>query len=90
MHYAGFPQRGRDFLVVLHHGAYCVGCCWGLMALLLAAGIMNIGAMAAIAALIFLEKRWRHGEMLASVVSVAFIALAVAAVFYARSFPGLH
>jgi predicted metal-binding membrane protein len=90
MHYAGFPQRGRDFLVGLHHGAYCVGCCWGLMALLLAAGIMNIGAMAAIAALIFLEKRWRHGEMLASVVSVAFIALAVAAVFYARSFPGLH
>jgi predicted metal-binding membrane protein len=90
MHYAGFPQRGRDVLVGLHHGAYCVGCCWGLMALLLAAGVMNVAAMAAVAALIFLEKRWRYGSALATWVGAACLLLAVSALFEPELFPGLR
>lgn len=42
--------------VGVSHGAYCFGCCWGLMAVLLALGMMNIGWMAAIAAVILVEK----------------------------------
>jgi predicted metal-binding membrane protein len=38
------------------HGAWCVGCCWALMAALFALGIMSIGWMAFIAALIAVEK----------------------------------
>ena len=40
----------------LRHGAFCVGCCWVLMALLFVAGVMNLLWVAAIAAFILLEK----------------------------------
>jgi predicted metal-binding membrane protein len=90
LHYAQFAARGRDLLVGLHHGAYCVGCCWGLMALLLAAGVMNVPAMAAVAALIYLEKRWRKGERLAAWTAAAFACLAVLALLQPSLFPGLH
>jgi predicted metal-binding membrane protein len=38
------------------HGAWCVGCCWALMAALFALGIMSLGWMAFIAGLIAIEK----------------------------------
>ena len=38
------------------HGAWCVGCCWALMAALFALGVMSLGWMAFIAALIAIEK----------------------------------
>jgi predicted metal-binding membrane protein len=38
------------------HGAWCVGCCWALMATLFAVGVMSVGWMALVAALIAVEK----------------------------------
>ena len=38
------------------HGAFCVGCCWVLMALLFAAGVMNLLWVAGIAAFVLVEK----------------------------------
>jgi predicted metal-binding membrane protein len=47
------------------HGAWCVGCCWALMAALFALGVMSIAWMAVVAALIALEKAlpWRRTAM---------------------------
>jgi predicted metal-binding membrane protein len=44
------------------HGAWCVGCCWALMAALFALGVMSIAWMAFVAALIAAEKMlpWRR------------------------------
>jgi predicted metal-binding membrane protein len=44
------------------HGAWCVGCCWALMASLFALGVMSIVWMAFIAGLIAVEKilPWRR------------------------------
>jgi predicted metal-binding membrane protein len=44
------------------HGAWCVGCCWALMASLFALGVMSIGWMAFVAAVIAVEKvlPWRR------------------------------
>lgn len=39
-----------------HHGAYCIGCCWGLMLVLLVLGSMQVEWMAAVAAVVFVEK----------------------------------
>ena len=53
---AGALQMGA------RHGAWCVGCCWALMASLFALGVMSLGWMAFIAAVIALEKLlpWRR------------------------------
>jgi predicted metal-binding membrane protein len=40
----------------VRHGAWCVGCCWALMASLFALGVMSLAWMALVAALIALEK----------------------------------
>ena len=40
----------------LAHGAWCVGCFWALMTALFALGVMSIGWMAFVAALIAIEK----------------------------------
>ena len=61
------------------------------MVVLVAVGVMNIAAMVALAAVIFLEKLWRRGEQFSRVVGVAFLAIAALAVFYPHVFlPALH
>lgn len=47
----------------VEHGAYCVGCCWALMALMFVAGVMNILWLAAIALLVLLEKLLPAGDI---------------------------
>jgi predicted metal-binding membrane protein len=89
IHYGSFKGIGRDLRVGVHHGAYCVGCCWAFMLVLVAVGVMNIAAMAALAAIIFLEKLSRHGPAVAKVVAVGFIAIAVVAPFHPWLLPAL-
>lgn len=48
--------RGGAVLMGLHHGTLCIGCCWALMALLFVLGVMNLWWIAAVAAVILLEK----------------------------------
>ncbi|WP_262386947.1 DUF2182 domain-containing protein [Streptomyces sp. TRM49041] len=90
MRYAGFRPRGRDLRVGVHHGLYCVGCCWGLMIVLVPLGMMNVAAMAGLAAVIFLEKLWRWGPWLGRGIGVAFVVLGVLAVFQDWMLPGLQ
>jgi predicted metal-binding membrane protein len=90
LHYSGFRGRARDLRVGLHHGAYCVGCCWGLMVVLIALGVMNVAAMAGLAVVIFLEKLSRHGRALARVVGLGFLGVAVLAPFHPWLLPALR
>ncbi|MET7271206.1 DUF2182 domain-containing protein [Streptomyces flaveolus] len=88
--YAGFRQPARDLRVGLHHGGYCVGCCAGLMVVLVPLGVMNVAAMAGLAVLIFVEKLWSRGPLLAGAVGVALLVLAVLAPFQDWLLPGLR
>ena len=90
MYYVGFQGRSRDVRVGLHHGATCVGCCWGLMVLLIAVGVMNVPAMAALAAVIFIEKIWRYGKPFGRAVGVALLATGALAIWFPWLLPGLH
>jgi predicted metal-binding membrane protein len=90
LHYASMTGSARDFRVGLHHGLYCVGCCWGLMVVLVAVGVMNLAAMALLAVVIFLEKIWARADALPKVVGASFIALALVIPFAPRLAPGLH
>jgi predicted metal-binding membrane protein len=59
------------------------------MILLVPLGVMNIAAMAALAAVIFLEKLWRRGPMLARLAGATFLVLAVLAPFQPWLLPGI-
>ena len=47
---------GGALAMGVRHGLYCLGCCWALMTLLFVAGVMNLLWVAAIAALVLVEK----------------------------------
>jgi len=66
----------------LSHGAYCLGCCWALMAVLFAVGLMNLAWMAAIAVVFLAEKNWKHGAALTKVVGSATAALGLVVLGY--------
>jgi predicted metal-binding membrane protein len=54
----------------IHHGASCAACCWALMLIQLAVGVMNVAAMIGIAAVITLEKLAPRGDIIARVVGI--------------------
>lgn len=47
---------GGAFTLGVRHGAYCVGCCWALMALLFVLGVMNVAWIALLAIVVMAEK----------------------------------
>jgi predicted metal-binding membrane protein len=61
-------------LLGLRHGAYCVGCCWVLMALLFVGGVMNVLWIALLALLVLLEKLTPFGRGVARAAGVACVA----------------
>jgi predicted metal-binding membrane protein len=66
--------------LALSHSAYCLGCCWGLMAILVAAGAMSLPWVVAITIVVFAEKVLPRGWMTARVVGVVLLVLAGAVV----------
>jgi predicted metal-binding membrane protein len=71
------------------HGAWCVGCCWALMASLFALGVMSLVWMAFVAALIALEKTLPWGRAATYGVAVVLLALGVAVIAAPDAVPGL-
>jgi len=59
------------------HGAYCIGCCWMLMALMFAGGTMSVLTMAALSALILAERVLPAGPWPARLPGVALLAFGV-------------
>jgi predicted metal-binding membrane protein len=56
------------------HGAFCVGCCWMLMALLFVGGIMNLVWVAGLAILVLVEKVFPAGQWVGRAAGIALIA----------------
>lgn len=58
------PGRRGALTMGLRHGAYCLGCCWALMLLLFVGGVMNLVWVAALGALVLVQKLLPGGRML--------------------------
>jgi predicted metal-binding membrane protein len=58
----------------LRHGAYCLGCCWALMGVLFAVGVMNLLWVAALTVFVLVEKSGPAGIVIARVAGAAMIA----------------
>ncbi|MFN2635849.1 MAG: DUF2182 domain-containing protein [Gemmatimonadaceae bacterium] len=61
----------------LTHGAFCVGCCWLLMALLFAAGVMNLLWVAALSIIVLLEKTFTQGPVISRILGIILIGAGV-------------
>jgi predicted metal-binding membrane protein len=75
--------------VGIEHGAWCVGCCWALMAALFALGVMSVGWMLLIAALIAIEKLVPWKASANRTIAAALAALAIAVALVPSHVPGL-
>jgi predicted metal-binding membrane protein len=67
------PGRLGALRMGTEHGAYCVGCCFGLMLVLFVLGLMSLVWMALVAALVFAEKVLPLGDRLPRVVAAMLV-----------------
>jgi predicted metal-binding membrane protein len=83
------PGRIGALRMGIEHGGWCVGCCWALMATLIALGVMSVGWMVFVATLIAVEKLlpWKAVANRSIAILLAVLALAVA--FAPEQVPGL-
>ena len=89
MHSESRPGLGGDFASGIRDGGFCVGCCWALMTILLAVGVMNVWAMAGLAGVILAEKVLPRSRLVAGLAGAALLVLAVGAAFVPSLLPGL-
>lgn len=75
-HWRGHSERGQAFVLGVHHGLFCVGCCWLLMLLMFAVGIGSLGWMLSLGAVMALEKNMPWGRRLSSPLGVVLLASA--------------
>jgi predicted metal-binding membrane protein len=66
-------ERGA-FRMGLEHGYYCVGCCWALMLLLFAGGVMNLTVIIVLTVFVAFEKLVPLGRLGAWISGAALIA----------------
>jgi predicted metal-binding membrane protein len=71
------------------HGAWCLGCCWALMAALFALGVMSVGWMILVAALIALDKLAPWQRLATKGVALVLVALGIAVATAPADVPGL-
>ncbi len=71
------------------HGAWCLGCCWALMASLFALGVMSVAWMALVAALITLEKTLPWGRPVTNGIAALLFVLGVLLIVAPDAIPGL-
>jgi predicted metal-binding membrane protein len=83
------PGRVGALRTGVDHGSWCVGCCWALMAALFALGVMSLGWMAFIAALIAIEKLLPWKELANRGIAALLVVLGLAVAFTPGSVPGL-
>ena len=61
----------------VRHGAYCLGCCWALMAVLFVVGVMNLAWVAALSVFVLIEKVGPAGLIVARVAGVVMIVFGI-------------
>jgi predicted metal-binding membrane protein len=83
------PGRAGALQVGLFHGGWCVGCCWALMAALFALGVMSIGWMAFVAALIAAEKLLPWRVATSRGIALLLLVLGLSVAITPASVPGL-
>ena len=69
--------RGGALGMGLRHGVYCLGCCWALFAVLVAAGVMSMPWMILLTLVVFAEKVFPLGRQVAAATGVVLVVLGI-------------
>lgn len=83
-------RRASRFRRGITHGGWCLACMWANTLVLLAFGLMNIAAMSALAALIYVERNPRQGTWINYAVAVVILVCGIVIVVYPPFASGLH
>ncbi len=75
-HWSGRAHRRQAFLLGVHHGVFCVGCCWALMLLMFVVGTGNVGWMLVLGAIMAIEKNMPWGRRLSTPLGLFLLAVA--------------
>ena len=81
--------RAGASVMGLEHGAWCIGCCWALMASLFALGVMSVGWMVLVAAAVAVEKLLPWKAVATRGVAVLLVALGLSVAFVPERVRGL-
>src|SRR6266545_525382 len=84
LRYAAWTGRLRHVRVGLHHGLYCVSCCWALFLMLLLLAPASLWAMGAVVAAVVAEKWAPRGNLVSRGIGIACVAAAVVIVWWPR------
>lgn len=72
-YWRGRHDRRNALFLGIHHGIFCVGCCWALMLLMFGVGVGNIGWMLGLAAVMAVEKNVSWGGKLSTPLGLALL-----------------
>lgn len=75
-HWRGGLAARQAYLLGVHHGLFCVGCCWALMLVMYAVGMGSLGWMLALAAVMAIEKNLPWGRRISAPLGVALLGWA--------------
>ena len=73
-YWRGSHEHWNSFLLGVHHGVFCVGCCWALMLLMFGVGIGNVGWMLGLGAVMAIEKNMPWGRKISTPLGLILIA----------------
>lgn len=77
-HWRGSRERSHAFRLGMHHGLFCVGCCWSLMLLMFVVGVGNLAWMLALGAVMAVEKNMPWGKKISAPLGIALVGWGLA------------
>ena len=72
-YWQGQHDRRNAFRLGVHHGLFCVGCCWALMLLMFAVGVGNVAWMLLLGAVMAVEKNVPWGRQVSAPLGVLLV-----------------
>lgn len=72
-HWRGTGEQRQAFFLGVHHGLFCIGCCWSLMLLMFVVGMANLGWMLLLGAVMVAEKNLPWGRRLSRPLGLALL-----------------
>jgi predicted metal-binding membrane protein len=76
-HWHGRNESAESFWLGVHHGLFCIGCCWSLMLLMFLAVTVHIAWMLALGTIMAIEKNVAWGKWISQPLGVALILAGV-------------